>query len=82
MEELQFQNEEFKDLCESLAIIGDGHCPQIIMDAKITFRDKIQGNQAFVDHFYIIDFDTCIRVLKGTYDLLGKHMCQTVELAK
>ena len=73
-------NEEFEHLCESLEIIG-GPRPKIIMDAKITFMDKIEGNKAFVDHCYIIDLDTCIIVLKGTYDLLGKRMRETVELA-
>ena len=82
LEEKQFMNEEFKDLCESLKIIGAPHPPEIIMEAKITFKDMIQRNRALVDHCYIIDYATCILVLKGTYDLLGKHMCQTVELAK
>ena len=74
-------NEKFEHLIESLEIIG-GPRPKIIMDAKITFMDKIQGNKVFVDHCYIIDLDTCILVLKGTYDLLVKHMCKAVELAE
>ena len=74
-------NEEFEHLCESLEIIG-GPRPKNIMEAKITFRDKIQGNKAFVDHCYIINLDTCILVLKGTHDLLGQRMCAIVELAK
>ena len=82
LEEKQFMNEEFEHLCESLEIIGAPNCPTIIMDAKITFMDKIQGNKVFVDHCYIIDLDTCILVLKGTYDLLVQRMCAIVELAK